>query len=394
MLGYENDKLKKIDAYNTCAEIMQQPEMWKLTYEIIEKHKDEIKSFLTQKADKAARIILVGAGTSAYIGDIIRSYVEECTGIRTEAIATTDIVANPKEAIDRNKKTLMVSFARSGNSPESTGAYQIMQDNTTDIAHVVITCNKDGDLAKKAGGEGKSFVLLLPDQTNDKGFAMTSSFSCMLLAALLIFHIGRLEENKCYVDTISIKGGEILKYGWEIIKKISDRCPKRVVYLGAGCFSGLTQELALKNMELTNGRIATIQETILGFRHGPKTFMDYNTDIIVLMSQNAYTNQYIKDLVREIYHDSGKGELIVLASQYDKEIEGLCDHYIVFGEEKVPELYTAFLYLLFGQIFALFNSIGLGIKPDNPSPDGTVNRVVKGVILHNYAGTETGGDRG
>lgn len=159
------------------------------------------------------------------------------------------------------------------------------------------------------------------------------------------------------------------------------------MYLGAGCFGGLAQELALKNMELTNGRIATIRETVLGFRHGPKTFMDPETDIIVLMSMNTYTNQYIKDLVQEIYHDSGRGELIVLSWREDKEMEAICDRYIVVGGERVPEIYAAFDYVLYGQMFALFHSLRLGIGSDNPSPDGTVNRVVKGVILHSYEDT-------
>lgn len=40
--------------------------------------------------------------------------------------------------------------------------------------------------------------------------------------------------------------------------------------------------------------------------------------------------------------------------------------------------------MLFGQMFGLFNSMRLGISLDNPRPDGTVNRVVKGVIIHKY----------
>lgn len=385
IFGFDKEELIRLNAYHTCTEILQQPHMWIETYRIIERNKEEISKFLKRKADKETRIIFTGAGTSDYIGDTIRSYVEGCTGIKAEAIATTDIVANPQEVIERDKKTLLVSFARSGNSPESIGAFQIMQEHTRDIAHVVITCNKYGNLAKIAAEERNGYVILLPEETNDKGFAMTSSFSCMMLAALLFFDIDRLEENKKYVDIVAKQGEKILNERWEYIKDISGGGPQRVVYLGTGCFRGLSQELALKNMELTNGRIATIQETILGFRHGPKTFMDKHTDIIVLMSQNSYTNKYIKDLIREIYSDSGKGDLIVLSLESDEEIRTICNHYIVIGGERVPEIYTAFYYLLFGQMFALFNSISLGIESDNPSPDGTVNRVVKGVTLHNYA---------
>lgn len=386
MFGYEDEKLKELNAFETSREILQQPEVWRKTCQLIKARRDSIKEFLKDSLDQNTRIIFTGAGTSGYIGDTIKSFVEACTGCRTEAVATTDIVAIPEETIDRGQKTLLVSFARSGNSPESIGAYEIMQNNTDSISHIIITCNKEGELVKKTGYYSNNYIFLLPEETNDKGFAMTSSFTCMMLAALLIFDIGRLEENTEYVDIIARQGQTILAGQWQEIKKLSDTAPKRVVYLGTGCFGGLIRELSLKNMELTNGRIATLWETVLGFRHGPKTFMDNHTDIIVLMSENTYTNRYHKDLIREIHEDMGEHKLIVFSCQRDPEIEEICDSFIAIEGEKLPEIFLTFNYTLLGQLFALFNSLRLGIQPDNPSPDGIVNRVVKGVILHSYEG--------
>lgn len=386
MFGYEDEKLKDLNAFETSREILQQPEVWRKTCQLIKIRRDSVKEFLKDRLDQNTRIIFTGAGTSGYIGDTIKGFVEACTGCRTEAVATTDIVANPKETIDKGKKTLLVSFARSGNSPESIGAYEIMQNNTDNISHIIITCNKEGELVKKTGNYSNNYIFLLPEETNDKGFAMTSSFTCMMLAALLIFDIGRLEENTGYVDLIAGQGQAILSGKWQEIKKLSDTAPKRVVYLGTGCFGGLIRELSLKNMELTNGRIATLWETVLGFRHGPKTFMDNHTDIIILMSEDTYTNRYHKDLIREIHEDMGEHKLIVFSRQRDPEIENICDSFISIEGEKLPEIFLTFNYTLLGQLFALFNSLRLGIQPDNPSPDGIVNRVVKGVILHSYEG--------
>ncbi|MDE5908239.1 MAG: SIS domain-containing protein [Lachnospiraceae bacterium] len=383
-LGYEIDELKKLNGHNTAQEIVQQPALWKRIYELIEKEKQRIADFLNANTDSETRILFTGAGSSDYVGDIIKSHVKSCTNIRVESVATTDIVANPQEVIERGVKTILVSFARSGNSPESIGAYQIMQENTEKIAHVIITCNKDGDLVSAAKENGNCFMLILPEETNDKGFAMTSSFSCMLLAALLFFDIENLEENKKYVDTIARLGEQIIREDWIKMKNLSGCNPVRVVYLGAGCLSGLAREMALKNMELTNGKIATMQETILGFRHGPKTFMDKDTDVIVLMSQSEYTNQYIRDLLKEIYHDTRKHKLIVISCEKDEEIEKISDECIFVEGEYVPDVYSALVYVLYGQMFAFFNSARLGIEPDNPSPDGSVNRVVKGVVLHSY----------
>lgn len=383
MFGYREEELKKMNAYYTSKEIVQQPKLWEITYQLIKSQKEEIKSFIKKNVNKDTRIIFVGAGTSDYVGDTIRNQVEAAMHIPVESIATTDIVSSPEMVIDRERKTILVSFARSGNSPESIGAYRILEDNTDDITHIVITCNKEGKLAKEAIKNHNNYVILLPEETNDKGFAMTSSFSCMMLAALLFFDIDRLEKNEKVIEIITRQGQKIISHTWKDIKKISDKFPKRVVYLGSGCFCSLAQELALKNMELTNGEIVTIQESVLGFRHGPKTFMNDNTVVIVLMSQNKYTNEYNKDLIEELHKDLGAHSLIVLSYQEEALIKN-CDSYIHIGGEQIPEIYTTFMYTLFGQIFAFLNSIALGVQPDNPSPQGTVNRVVKGVILHSY----------
>lgn len=384
ILGFEMDDLIKMDGHNTAQEIVQQPSLWKQIYELIEKDRQRIADFLKKNIDSDTRILFTGAGSSDYVGDIVKSHVKSCQNVRAESVATTDIVANPQEVIERGVKTVLVSFARSGDSPESIGAYRIMQENTETIAHVIITCNKDGDLVSVAKGNGNCFMLILPEKTNDKGFAMTSSFSCMLLAALLFFDIDRLDENRKYVDTVSRLGEFIVQEDWRKMKNLSRTNPERVVYLGAGCLGGLAREMALKNMELTNGRIATMQETILGFRHGPKTFMDKDTDVIILMSRSEYTNRYIRDLLQEIYQDTRKRKLTVISCEKDDEVEKISDECIYVEAERVPDVYSALLYVLYGQMFAFFNSARLGIRPDDPSPDGSVNRVVKGVVLHSY----------
>lgn len=384
IFGYEKKELEKLNALCTASEIMQQPELWSETYRLVVQNETDIRSFLKKHVTKDAKVIFTGAGSSDYIGDTIVNYLSHKMNVRMEAIATTDIVSNPEEYVEEDTKTVLVSFARSGNSPESVGAYNLFQDHVKDIVQVIITCNKEGELAKQAEMEKDNFVFLLPDKTNDKGFAMTSSLSCMMLAALLFFDIDHLKENKKYIDIIIEQGKEILENQWQEIKNLSTYPVQRLVYLGAGCFHGLIQELALKNMELTNGRIATIQESILGFRHGPKTFMDDKTNIIVLMSQDDYTNLYCKDLIREIHHDNGNHRLTVFSYKDERSLVNTCDTYITVAGKQIPDNYACFNYLLYGQLLGFFNSLELGITPDNPSPDGTVNRVVKGVTIHNY----------
>ncbi|CUQ10861.1 SIS domain-containing protein [Clostridium baratii] len=384
IFGFSEDMLKKLGATFTVTEIRQQPKLWRETYNIVKQNKNKIEEFLNKNLKSNTRIILTGAGTSDYVGDSLYLHLAKTLNLRVEAIATTDLVSNPHEFVEEDTKTILVSYARSGNSPESIGAYDIFKDNVKDIAQLVITCNEEGQLARKSLDDENTLCLLMPKESNDKSFAMTSSFSCMLLATLLTFDIKNLEQNKKYVDIISDKADFILDNDWkEIIELVELGC-ERVVYLGSGALKGLCQEMALKNLELTSGKTVTVCESVLGFRHGPKSIINDNTLVIFMNSINEYTNLYDMDLIKEIHGDVGNHKLAVISYKKNDELNSLCDKYIEINGEDVPEIYTLFNYMLFGQMFGLFSSLHLGISPDNPRPDGTVNRVVKGVIIHPY----------
>lgn len=384
IFGFSEDMLKKLGATFTATEIRQQPKLWRETYDIVKQNKNKIEEFLNKNLKSNTRIILTGAGTSDYVGDSLYLHLAKTLNLRVEAIATTDLVSNPHEFLEEDTKTILVSYARSGNSPESIGAYDIFKDNVKDIAQLVITCNEEGKLARKSLEDENTLCLLMPKESNDKSFAMTSSFSCMLLATLLTFDIKNLEENKKYVDIVSDKADFILDNDWkEIIELVELGC-ERVVYLGSGALKGLCQEMALKNLELTSGKTVTVCESVLGFRHGPKSIINDNTLVIFMNSINEYTNLYDMDLIKEIHGDVGNHKLAVISYKKNDELNSLCDRYIEINGEDVPEIYTLFNYMLFGQMFGLFSSLHLGISPDNPRPDGTVNRVVKGVIIHPY----------
>lgn len=381
ILGYEEEKWKELGGECTAREIMQQPEVWLKTYDLVKALEPQIKAFHTQYIKEGSRIIFAGAGSSDYIGTIISHTIGKKLKAQVMAVATTDIVSNPEYSIDRDQKTVLVSFARSGNSPESVGAFRLFQKHVKDIRHVVITCNKDGNLAQIARKDKDNFVLVLPEETNDIGFAMTSSFSSMLLAALLFFDIRHIDQNKKYVEAISREGKLILDTRCKQVKALLTENVERVIYLGSGCLRGLAKELALKNMELTNGAIPAMHESILGFRHGPKTFMNNHALVLILSSTDPYANQYEKDLIDEIDRDSGSHKLAVLRGIQADCHEPQCVQLTV-ETEAVPEAYMLFGYLLYGQMLALFNSVRMGVTPDNPCPGGAVNRVVKGVILY------------
>ena len=104
-------------------------------------HIYEIVAFLNGIDEKHdyIKVILTGAGTSAYVGDTLVPYFKEVYDERKwnfNAIATTDIVANPETYLKKDVATVLVSFARSGNSPESVA--------TVDLAKALVEmCIRD-----------------------------------------------------------------------------------------------------------------------------------------------------------------------------------------------------------------------------------------------------------
>ena len=384
IFGKSLEELEKIKAIFTATEIRQQPELWRETYKLILDQKEAIQRFINKNVDKNTRIVLTGAGTSDYVGDTVALELNKKLEAKVEAIATTDIVSNPNEYIEKNVKTILVSYARSGNSPESIGAYDLFENNVDDITQIVITCNKDGDLAKRCVNNEKNMLVLMPEKSNDKSFAMTSSFSCMTLATLLIFDIENIEKNKEFVEIVSSQAEEILDNRWSEIKQLVDYESERVVYLGSGTLKGLCQEMALKNLELTSGQVTTICESVLGFRHGPKSIINDKTLVIIMATNEEYTKLYDIDLIKEIHNDLGNHKLAVITYENDEIMKENCSNYICVNGKTIPNIYKIFNYMIFGQMFGYLSSLKLNISPDNPRPDGTVNRVGKGVVIHQY----------
>lgn len=383
IFGFSSSKLEELGATYTATEVYQQPRLWEQSIGYIKENQANFAQFMNKVlATPNLNIVLTGAGTSAYVGDTIYSHIETATKVPTFAIATTDIVSNPDNFIKKETPYLLVSFARSGNSPESVAAYDLFEQKADTVYQLVITCNKEGALAKKASSTDKGLLMLMPKESNDKSFAMTSSFTCMMLSALLMFELNNLENNAKTFEEVIANGKNVLDNNWEEIKAIADYGYDRIVYLGSGALAGLCKEMALKNLELTSGKYITVCESVLGFRHGPKSIINDRTLVIFLTSTDKYTHLYDFDLIREVHTDNGEQKVITLDYMNRENLREISDVYMNNNGSQVADAFAAFNYILFGQIFALFNSINLGISPDNPRPDGTVNRVVQGVIIH------------
>jgi tagatose-6-phosphate ketose/aldose isomerase len=380
-LGIDESDLKRYGAINTAAEIEGQPELWMKTWEKIAAESAAIGSFLSDTLPRVNRIILTGAGTSAFIGLSLKGSFQKATGKITEAIPTTDIVSHPEDLFLRDIPTLLISFARSGNSPESVAAVSLADKYIDTCFHLFITCDPDGKLARHKTHRA-SYVFLMPAEANDKSLAMTGSYSSMLLAGIMIAGIRSIHQNQKLVTSLADTGRRFITSRLDIIRKIAEADFDRAVFLGSGPLYGVATESHLKLQELTDGKVICKYDSFLGFRHGPKAVTNARTLIFYLLSSSEHVRKYETDLIRSM--DKGQPALME-ACVSESRIDGLpLDHYLCFSDEeaKLTDELFAVACILPAQLLGFFKCLNLGLKPDAPSASGAISRVVEGVNIY------------
>lgn len=365
-LTYNEDFLTANNAYWTAKEISQQPQIWRQATANIEANRKHINQWLKPiLALPNLRIVLTGAGTSAYVGDSIVPHLTGTTGRLFEAISTTDLVSNPKQYLLPEAPTLLISYGRSGNSPESVAAIEVADQVVKQCYHLVLTCNPEGELAVNAEKNDKAYSILMPDGTLDQSFAMTSSFTSMLVSTLAIFtpDLEQLEAAARWTE-------HLLESGIAELKQNCQRNTERLVFLGSGGLQGIAREAALKCLELTAGQTLSYYESSMGFRHGPKSLMDGTTEVFMLMSSDAYTKRYDDDLLAELKRDNQALAVTCL------------DKSTFASDSDLQDVWAGLPYIAYCQVLSFFKSINANLTPDNPCPTGEVNRVVQGVTIY------------
>lgn len=385
MFNKTDQDLKDLGADITTREIKQQPALWEEVIQDFKTNGEYYANFLSTIKDRHdhTRVIFTGAGTSAFVGESIKEYLNKVEGegkLSFEAIATTDLVATPEYYLKEDVPTILVSFARSGNSPESVAAVNVADKIVKDLYHITITCSKEGKLAQAAEKSDDNLLILQPELSNDQGFAMTGSYTCMALSALFLFDPTDLSQKIDWARQIVKLGGQVIDREDEIADLVSGDF-NRVVYLGGANFFGLAKESQLKILELTAGQIATQYETPLGFRHGPKSFVNEETIVILFATNDAYTRQYEEDIMNEVYHDKIAQEVVSVSTQ---KLDHDAKQFVLDSDLEVPDAYLVLPYVILGQTVSLHTAVKVGNKPDTPSPTGTVNRVVQGVVIYDY----------
>ena len=377
----------------TFDEIHQQPAMWRKEYAALLGAKAEVSAFMHKYLTPDTDVVLTGAGTSAFIGDALLPVMRGMWR-NVRSVPTTDLITHSEYLLDKERPLLMISFARSGNSPESVGAVNLANKLCKNVAHVYITCNKNGKLAMQANGEngdatlngGKDniLLLLLPEETDDKSLAMTSSFSTMLLTCLMLGHIDTLEHDADEIEKTAKNAEAVINEYEEKLKGIGERPFERGVFLGSGALKGIAEECHLKLQELTDGAVVCKFDSFLGFRHGPKAVVNDKSLVVYLMTDKESVQRYERDLVKQVDANNNPVAQVIVIAGKEPELPGVKADLVVkmpFGP-KENDFYGIVPYVLVGQLLGFYASKAHGLNPDAPSVSGNIHRVVEGVTIY------------
>jgi tagatose-6-phosphate ketose/aldose isomerase len=374
---------QRLGGQYTAQEIAQQPAVWEQLAAALDQMRPQLDAFLGDWLPESGhRVIFTGAGSSGFIAEMVADQINAQWPADVRAVHTTSLLTHPSLYLERDRPTLLVSFARSGSSPESTAAVDLVREQIATSRFLDITCNADGELARRGRDRADTFTLLMPEASCDRAFAMTSSLSCMMLAALCAFDTTPWPQRIQRVLTLADHGREALLVWEERLAALAQTAYTRVIYLGSGPFEALARECALKLLELTAGRVLALANTPLGFRHGPKSTLDRETLVVVLRSAQPLARRYEQDLLDELLRDGVAGRVLSVGPRDVQQTRDDEPGDFSIAAPDLPDPWLAPLWLTMAQRYALQRSAALGFTPDNPFPDGTVNRVVQGVTIH------------
>ena len=368
-------------AKHTASEIAGQPKLWKEVYKLVLEKKESLEAFLAPILIlKDVKIILTGAGSSAFIGESAEGILQAETQRSVQAIPTTDLVTHPELFFLKEVPTLLVSFARSGNSPESLETVRLADIYCKNVFHLIITCNAKGRLIDKSDVK-TCYTFILPGAANDKGLAMTGSFTSMLLSIILIAKLSNVANLQPQFDGMIVNAKKILGKYLTPLKDVTMDKYDRVIFLGSGPLLGIARECHLKLQELTDGRVICKHDSFLGFRHGPRVVTNKRSLIVYLFSNDDHVFQYEKDLAKEM----AGGSVYVPAICFGRKITGLENSILdieLGNATSSPNDFYIIPAVLMGQLLGFFKSKELGLMPDNPSVSGAINREVQGVTIY------------
>jgi tagatose-6-phosphate ketose/aldose isomerase len=372
----------------TPAEIAQQPSTWPSTFELFQERRAEIRDFLRaagnqREADSRPTVFLIGAGTSDYIGRSLTQLLRRLWQCEVIAVPSTDLLTNLQDWLVPGSRYLWISFSRSGESPEGIAVLQRALETHPDIHHLIICCNAQGRMLRETAGCKQVLGIPLPDAVQDRGLAMTSSFSNMVIFGQCLANIANPSAFQSILDQLVESGKSFLEMAAESTAELARGPFKKACFVGSGPLKAVAKESALKLLELTSGKTQTMSESALGLRHGPMAALDEETLFVAFLSGEQAIQKYEISLLEEIGRKRLVKSRVVVCQRSSTQIRANTDQILAHNTSRpLPDDYRPQLDVMFGQLLGLFFSMRWNLKPDNPSPSGAISRVVQNVLIH------------
>ena len=366
--------------FHTLREISQQPMTWNETAARVVRDKTRLLEMLHGSAGSSSSskaVVLTGSGSSSYAGKCLAPALQEELQLPVSCVTGGAFLTQGSSAAPPCHPCLVVSLARSGDSPESCGAVDRMLQADTEHRHLIVTCNERGKLATNYRNLPWVFFLDLHDRTNDRSLVMTSSFTNMVLAARFLGMLDSADQYIKLASSLGKVGREVLLEYTQPLADIAYRKIPLAVFLESGCAYGAAREAALKMLEMSGGQVKTLAETFLGLRHGPMVLFHAGMLVVCFLLSANPARAYELDLIRELDRkELGVRKIIVgedipdeLLQRGDLVVEGR-------GLQELGDFNAPLIDILVGQVLAFFQCLFLGLQPDAPSANGVISRVV------------------
>lgn len=383
MLARTPQEQQHLGYFHTLREICQQPATWLRTAQLMRQNAPALRQLLAG----ISSVILTGSGSSEYAGDCARLPLQKELGANVQAIGGGALLTHGRDAFPVGRPGVMVSIARSGDSPESVGALALILKAEPELRHLVLTCNTQGKLANTFRDDARVTVITLDECTNDRSLVMTSSFTNLVLGARSLGLAGDSARYLAIVEALSRAATNLLQAHFGDLAQIARKPFRRALFLGSGARFAATREAALKMLEMTAGRVITTCETYLGLRHGPMSAIHGDTLVVCFLSSDPMVRAYEMDLLRELTQKR-LGMARIIAGQ-DVPYELVTEEDLVVSYQSSSRLADdnmPVLDVLVGQLIAFFRCLQEGLRPDSPSDAGVISRVVQGFALHTPRG--------
>jgi tagatose-6-phosphate ketose/aldose isomerase len=370
--------------HHTIREICQQPATWPETARGLIDRRVEIAESLAN----CRRVVLTGSGSSQYAGEFAAPALRKELRRPVDVQSGGELLLRSKASV-AGEPTLVVSLARSGESPESAAVVRTVLETEPRTTHLVLTCNAKGKLAREFAGDPRVRVVSLSEQVHDRSLVMTSSFTNLALSARFLGWLDRPDEFAALASRLDSAGRRLLTAWPDRLGGFVSGGINRIVFLGGGSRFGAAREAALKLLEMTGGNVATMAETYLGLRHGPMCFIDERTLLVCFLSSDPLSRAYERDLILEL--DAKRLGARKLVAGVEDPGAGLCKGADLAVSYEFPgcdveDADLALLDVTIAQILGFHRCREEGLQPDSPSKKGIISRVVGDFRIHLASG--------